>query len=89
MVSIERCSDHWKIISVAGWSYRTNDRGWIIYREPQTGRWHTCAEAMAIIEAVASTPTAPSLNFRKPPQSETAEGSPKVLVMPKTVGRPA
>ena len=37
-LDIERCSDHWKIISVAGWSYRTNDRGWIIYRDPQTGR---------------------------------------------------
>jgi hypothetical protein len=55
---IERCSDHWKIISVAGWSYRINDRGWIIYRDPQTGRWHTCAEAMTIIEAVASIPAA-------------------------------
>ena len=35
------------------------------------------------------TPAAPSLDFRKPPQSETAEGVPKVLVMPKTVGQRA
>jgi hypothetical protein len=35
LASIERCSDHWKIISVAGWSYRTNDRGWMIYHDPQ------------------------------------------------------
>jgi TnpA family transposase len=31
------------------------------------------------------TPAAPSLDFRKPPQSETVEGVPNVLVMPKTV----
>lgn len=30
------------------------------------------------------TPVAPSMDFRKPPQSETAEGVAKVLVMPKT-----
>jgi hypothetical protein len=85
--SIERCSDHWKIISVAGWSYRTNDRGWIIYRDPQTGRWHTCAEAMAIIEAVASTPAA--LDFKKPPQSATAERPSNVFVMPKIIAQRA
>ena len=84
MPSIVRCSDHWKIISVAGWSYRTNDRGWIIYRDPQTGRWHTCAEAMAIIETVASTPAAPSLDFRKPLQPEVAKATPNVTEMPKT-----
>jgi hypothetical protein len=33
------------------------------------------------------TPAAPSLDFRKPPQSETAEAVPKVLVMPKTVAQ--
>jgi hypothetical protein len=42
-------SDHWRIIA-DGWSYRSNDRGWIIYRHPQTGRWHTHAEAIAIVE---------------------------------------
>jgi hypothetical protein len=35
------------------------------------------------------TPVAPSLDFRKPPQSETAEGSPKVLVMPKSAAQRA
>jgi len=44
-------SDHWRI-TAAGWSYRSNDRGWIIYRDPKTGCWHTRAEAIAIIEAV-------------------------------------
>ena len=35
-------TDHRKI-TAAGWSYRTNERGWTIYREPQTGRWYTRA----------------------------------------------
>ena len=34
----------------AGWSYRTNERGWVIYRNPQTGLWHTRAEAAALVE---------------------------------------
>jgi len=34
----------------AGWSYRMNDRGWVIYRHPQTGRWYTRTDAMAIIK---------------------------------------
>ncbi|HYW48091.1 MAG TPA: hypothetical protein VE959_34830 [Bryobacteraceae bacterium] len=32
-----------------------NDRGWVIYRHPQTGRWHTRAEAMAIVETGANS----------------------------------
>ena len=36
----------------AGWSYRTNaDRGWVIYRDPATGLWHTRDEAIRILEA--------------------------------------
>ena len=35
------------------------------------------------------TPGAPSVDFRKPPQSETAEGTGKVLVIPKTVAQRA
>ena len=89
MPSIERRSDHWKIISVAGWSYRTNDRGWIIYRDPQTGRWHTCAEAMAIIEAVVSTPATPSLDLRKPVQPEVTQGTPNVSEVPKRIAQRA
>jgi len=38
-------------ITNAGWSYRMNDRGWVIYRHPQTGRWHTRPEAAVIVEA--------------------------------------
>jgi CheY-like chemotaxis protein len=36
----------------AGWSYRINGaRGWIIYRDPETGRWHSRDEAIHILEA--------------------------------------
>jgi hypothetical protein len=37
-------------LTVAGWGYRMNDRGWVIYRQPQTGRWYTRPEATAIVE---------------------------------------
>jgi hypothetical protein len=40
-------SDHHRI-TTAGRSYRTNQQGWIIYRDPQTRLWHTRAEALAI-----------------------------------------
>ena len=39
-----------QIIVESGWSYRTNDRGWVIYRDPQTGVWHTRSDAIAIVE---------------------------------------
>ena len=42
-------SDHARITG-AGWSYRANDRGWIIYHNPQTGLWHTRAQALTILE---------------------------------------
>jgi hypothetical protein len=41
-------SDH-EVIVNAGWAYRTNERGWVIYRDPQTRQWHTRTEALAII----------------------------------------
>ena len=43
-------SDH-QIITAAGWSYRTNSRGWIVYSDPETGLWHTGAEALRIVTA--------------------------------------
>ncbi|MGO9259577.1 MAG: hypothetical protein ACLQU1_25180 [Bryobacteraceae bacterium] len=43
-------NEHRKLTS-AGWSYRMNERGWVIYRHPQTDRWHTLREAMALLEA--------------------------------------
>jgi hypothetical protein len=41
-------SEHRELI-VAGWGYRMSDRGWVIYRHPQTRRWHTRPEATAIV----------------------------------------
>ena len=41
------------VFTNAGWSYRTNERGWVIYRHPCTGLWHTREEAEAILEAEA------------------------------------
>jgi hypothetical protein len=43
-------NEHRRLTS-AGWSYRMNERGWVIYRHPQTGRWHTLREAMSLLEA--------------------------------------
>jgi mRNA-degrading endonuclease YafQ of YafQ-DinJ toxin-antitoxin module len=28
-----------------------NDRGWVIYHHPLTGRWHTLREAAVLLEA--------------------------------------
>ena len=42
-------NEHRKL-TVAGWGYRMNERGWVIYRHPHTGRWHTRLEATAIVE---------------------------------------
>jgi len=44
-----------------------NDCGWVIYHHPQTGRWHTLREAMALSEAgkiflVRDTPAASGLS---------------------------
>ena len=42
-------SDHARLTDV-GWAYRTNgDRGWVMYRDPATGMWHTREEAIRII----------------------------------------
>ena len=38
-------------ITSAGWTYRMNERGWVIYRDPETSIWYTRADAMAILEA--------------------------------------
>jgi hypothetical protein len=36
-------------ITAAGWTYRMNERGWVIYRDPRTGTWYTRSDAMAIV----------------------------------------
>ena len=46
-----------KRLTDAGWSYRTNaDRGWVIYRNPVTGLWHSRDEAIRILEAAGVVP---------------------------------
>lgn len=42
--------DHTKI-TAAGWAYRGDRQHWLIYKNPDTARWHTRAEAVRIIEA--------------------------------------
>lgn len=43
-------TDH-RRITAEGWSYRMNSRGWVIYRNPNNGRWYTRQEALAIIDS--------------------------------------
>ena len=57
MVPVDSKSDHEKI-TAAGWAYRTNERGWMIYREPHTGRWHTRDEAIRKLIPSAELPDA-------------------------------
>jgi len=42
-------SDHNRI-TAAGWTHRMNERGWTIYRDPETGLWRTRGEAVAVVE---------------------------------------
>jgi hypothetical protein len=41
-------------ITAAGWSYRSDSRGWMVYKDPQTRLWHTHSEAISIIQAQVS-----------------------------------
>jgi hypothetical protein len=47
-------SDHHRIIA-EGWAYRTNDRGWAIYLDPQTRLWQTHSKAISVIRGRVST----------------------------------
>jgi hypothetical protein len=49
-------------ITGAGWAYRTNNRGWVIYRDPRTRLWHTRTDAMSIVEALVSRQVGPLLD---------------------------
>jgi hypothetical protein len=63
------CSDHYRI-TAAGWDYRTNNRGWVIYQDPQTRLWQTHSEAISIIihaqdsDSGRSAPPARDSNYR-------------------------
>ena len=50
-----------RMLTGAGWSYRTNDRGWIIYRDPQTQRWHTLNGALSVMRSAMSIPALPKV----------------------------
>jgi len=50
-----------RMLTGAGWSYRTNDRGWIIYRDPQTRRWHTLNGALSVLRSAMSVAAPPKL----------------------------
>jgi hypothetical protein len=51
--------DEHRMLTGAGWSYRTNDRGWIIYCDPETRRWHTLNEALTIMRSAMSVAARP------------------------------
>lgn len=50
-----------RMLTGAGWSYRTNDRGWIIYRDPQTRRWHTLNSALSVMRSAMRVAAPPKL----------------------------
>jgi hypothetical protein len=48
-----------EMITGAGWTYRMNERGWVIYRDPETGIWYTRSDAMAIVRTAGLTACTP------------------------------
>ena len=78
---VESISDHEKI-TAAGWAYRTNEHGWMIYREPCTGRWHTRDEA---IRKVVPSPEPPNgMPASKERRSNSGDAD---IVRPIALGR--
>lgn len=55
---VVKSSEHQRITN-AGWAYRTNERGWVIYKDPQTGKWHTRSEAISMVQARAPNGSGP------------------------------
>jgi hypothetical protein len=53
---VSRMNSERQALTAAGWSYRMNCRGWVIYRHPQTGFWYTRPAAAAIVEAGVVSP---------------------------------
>jgi hypothetical protein len=62
-------------LTTAGWSYRMNDLGWVIYRHPHTGSWHTRPEAEEIAAAEAVPVLAPRIRSRSTPCPQTCLNS--------------
>jgi hypothetical protein len=44
-------NDEHRMLTNAGWSYRTSDPGWIIYQHTHTGRWYTLKDALHIMRS--------------------------------------
>jgi hypothetical protein len=53
---VSRMNSEHQALTAAGWSYRMNYRGWVIYRHPQTGLWYTRQAATVIVEAEVVCP---------------------------------
>ncbi len=52
MVSELRVKSNHARLTDAGWSYRKAvNRGWIIYKDPETQLWNTEKDAVAILES--------------------------------------
>jgi len=43
-------SNHVRLLD-AGWSYRANGIGWIVYHDPATGLWHAYGEAVKLLDS--------------------------------------
>jgi len=69
LISEKTQSDH-ETITAAGWAYRGNSRGWLIYKNPRTGVWHTRTQALRIVEARTDL-----LQFRLVSDLEMKEGA--------------
>jgi hypothetical protein len=63
-------------ITVAGWGYRTNSRGWVIYQDPQTGLWHTRPDAIFIIQARVSNSETKTAGIGQPPAGKRIQQQP-------------
>ncbi len=55
-------------ITAAGWTYRANERGLVIYRDPKTGLWHTRSDAIAMISAGGGLNEHPVETYLEPTQ---------------------
>lgn len=62
-------------ITAAGWAFRTNYRGWVIYREPRTGLWHTREQVIRKLNASRKVSRAVLLRSeaKKVPKRRAAE----------------
>jgi hypothetical protein len=54
--------DHRRLVD-AGWSYcRNEERGWIVYRNPNTGKWYSRQDALVILDENPSSLAATAMS---------------------------